>query len=132
MESDKKDLIKYRIERSKETIEDARIALGNSRLHNAENRIYYAMFYIVSALACYSDFSTSSHNKLIGWFNKNYVHAGIVPKEFGKIYRRQFESRMESDYDDYIRLEYEDVKNDYENALRFISEIEKLIFSLIE
>ena len=40
---DKDELIKYRVKRAKETAEDARIALENDRLHNAENRIYYAM-----------------------------------------------------------------------------------------
>jgi uncharacterized protein (UPF0332 family) len=48
---DKNSLINYRIQRAKETIEEARISIENNKLFNAENRIYYAIFYTVSALS---------------------------------------------------------------------------------
>jgi len=126
MEFDKDELIKYRVKRAKETAEDARIALENDRLHNAENRIYYAIFYIISALALQNDFSTSKHSQLLSWFNRNYVKTGKVNKEIGKIYKKQFENRLEGDYDDFVELNKEDVEVDYKNMLDFISEIEKL------
>jgi len=127
MEFDKDELIKYRVKRAKETAEDARIALENDRLHNAENRIYYAIFYIISALALQNDFSTSKHSQLLSWFNRNYVKTGRVNKEIGRIYKKQFENRLEGDYDDFVELNKEDVEVDYKNMLDFISEIEKLL-----
>jgi len=127
MEFDKDELIKYRVKRAKETAEDARIALENDRLHNAENRIYYAIFYIISALALQNDFSTSKHSQLLSWFNRNYVKTGIVNKEIGRIYKKQFENRLEGDYDDFVELNKEDVGAEYKNMLDFISEIEKLL-----
>jgi hypothetical protein len=39
MEQYKLDLIKYRIERSKETVEEAEIAINHNKLKLAENRI---------------------------------------------------------------------------------------------
>jgi len=121
------ELIKYRVKRAKETAEDARIALENDRLYNAENRIYYAIFYIISALSLQNNFSTSKHSQLLSWFNRNYVKTGMVSKEIGKIYKKQFENRLEGDYDDFVELIKEDVEVDYKNMLDFISEIEKLL-----
>ena len=43
MEPYKLDLLKYRIERSKETVEEAEFALNHNKLKLAENRIYYAI-----------------------------------------------------------------------------------------
>jgi len=70
MDFDKDELIKYRIERAKETIQEAELSLKNKSLHLAQNRIYYSIFYIISALALKNNFSTSKHVQLLGWFNK--------------------------------------------------------------
>lgn len=47
----REDLIRYRISRAEGTIEEAELAIKNNKLSLAENRIYYSIFYIVSA-AC--------------------------------------------------------------------------------
>ena len=73
MQLEKETLIKYRISRANETIKEAESAFNNNFLFNAENRIYYAIFYIVSALALKHGFSTSKHHQLLGWFNKEFV-----------------------------------------------------------
>jgi len=41
----KEDLIKYRIERAEEALDDAKMLLGDGRLGSALNRGYYAVFY---------------------------------------------------------------------------------------
>lgn len=61
MQVDKENLIRYRIERAKETIKEAEDDISKNFLHSAENRIYYAIFYSVLALAIKNDFSTSKH-----------------------------------------------------------------------
>ena len=127
MAYNKDELIKYRISRAKETIEDATVALENERLHSAENRIYYSIFYLVSALALKDGFSTSKHGQLLGWFNKNYVKTGIVSSSIGKIYADAFANRQESDYQDLIILKPEDVKRHYSEMLTFINNVEKIL-----
>lgn len=127
MEYSKIELVKHRIQRAKESIDDAKLAIDNNRLLNAENRIYYAIFYAVSALAVKNDFSTSKHYQLMGWFNKNFIKTKIVDEKFGKIYKRQFENRLESDYEDYVEFSIEEVKNNFESMTNFVSEIEKLL-----
>ncbi|MBI3302910.1 MAG: HEPN domain-containing protein [Deltaproteobacteria bacterium] len=43
------DLVRYRLQRARETLEDARILANASRWNPCVNRLYYACFYAVSA-----------------------------------------------------------------------------------
>jgi uncharacterized protein (UPF0332 family) len=43
MPHDKSTIIQYRMERSKETVEEAKLAIDNGKFHLAENRIYYSI-----------------------------------------------------------------------------------------
>ncbi len=97
----KEDLIRYRIKRSEGTIEEAELAIKNNKFPLAENRIYYSIFYIVSALALKYDFSTSKHSTLMGWFNQALVKTEKIDVSFGKTYARAFEKRQKADYDDF-------------------------------
>src|SRR3989339_178416 len=125
--NDINSIINIRIIKAKETIEDARIALESERFRNALNRIYYAIFYMVSALSLKNGFSTSKHKQLMGWFVKNYVSTGIIKPEFSNIYKRAYERRQESDYDDVLEFDKNQVESHFSDMLQFVSEIEKII-----
>lgn len=127
MSNRKEDIIKYRVERSRETVEEAQIAINEGHYFLAANRIYYAIFYIVNALAIKDGFKTSKHYQLLGWFNKNYVKTGMVDNKFGKIYRSAFETRMESDYDDFVQFTAEEVNTNFAEMKSFVAEIKRLI-----
>ncbi|MHB8581552.1 MAG: HEPN domain-containing protein [Ignavibacteriaceae bacterium] len=96
-------------------------------LSHAENRIYYSIFYIVSALAMQYNFSTSKHMELLGWFNKNFVFTGKVSIEMKNIYKDAFENRQESDYEDYKTFEIDEVKTHFDRMIEFVKTIEHLI-----
>jgi len=87
---DKDALIKYRKERSAESIQEAKLAIENEMLFNAENRIYYSIYYIVSALGIKNNFSTSKHSQLLGLFNINFFKTKIVSIELGKNILQRF------------------------------------------
>ena len=97
MPVDKSVLIEHRLNRAKETLEEAKLSIDNERLLLAANRIYYAVFYAVSALGLKNDFATSKHAQLLSWFNKNFIKTNIIEKRFGKFYLDAFEMRQESD-----------------------------------
>lgn len=123
----KEDLIQYRIKRAEETLGEAELAVKNDRLSLAENRIYYSIFYSVSALSLKYDFSTSKHSTLKGWFNQALVKTKKIDVSFGKTYARAFEKRQKADYDDYAAFKPEEVKADLENARKFVKEIKDFI-----
>ena len=84
-EKDREELIKYRIVRAKDSINDVQFLIENNKLTLAVNRIYYGIFYILSALALKHKFITSKHSQLLGWFNKTFVKEGIIDKKYGRL-----------------------------------------------
>ena len=122
-QQDKEALIKYRIEQAHETISEVEKLIEIDFLKTAVNRIYYGMFYCLSALALKNNFTSSKHLQLIGWFNKNFIKTGIVEAKYGRIIRNAFKNRNEGDYAPYIEFHKEDVnemKNDLEDFINRI------------
>ena len=97
-----KDLVLYRIEKSHETLEDARILRNAGRWNACVNRLYYACFYAVSALLICDNLSSSKHTGIRSLFNQHYVKTGDVPKNLARIYNDLFERRQEGDYIDFV------------------------------
>ena len=130
MEEHKKVLIDINIEKSDEAIESAEILLNNNKYISALNRIYYSMFYIVSALARKHDFITAKHTSLIGWFNKKYVHEDkIFDSSLAKFFNDSFFRRQENDYEDKNKLPLPEVIREYlSDAKDFIEAVRKEIF----
>ena len=83
--------------------------LKNNLLRGAVNRIYYAMFYMLLALALKYEFTTSKHGQLIGWFNKNFIK------------HEAFDFRQQGDYGIFTELVLEDVENKFNLMNKFIS-----------
>jgi len=68
-ENDRESLIEYRLNQAIETIELSKFLVDSEKLIIAVNRIYYGMYYALTALALKNKFETSKHGQLIGWFN---------------------------------------------------------------
>ena len=127
MPHDRDALIRYRIRRAEDTLEEAQMAYDAKHWHLAENRIYYAMFYLVHALALKEGVSISRHAQVVGWFNKTFVHAGTVEIEIGKMFQAAFEKRQEGDYDDFVTFSLEEVAKDLAQSRRFFECVNALI-----
>lgn len=83
-EAIKIEMIRYRVQRATETIDEVSSHILNNYLHTAANRIYYGIFYIVSALALKFDFQTKNHGQLMGWFNREFIKTKKFIKNFQK------------------------------------------------
>jgi len=100
MTGSKEELIKYRMQRAIDTLQDAKILADSQRWNSAINRLYYASYYAVSALLMDADLNPSTHNGVKSYFSEQFVKTNRVDKEFGKIYSQLFTWRQKSDYDD--------------------------------
>lgn len=118
---DRKNLVRYRMEQAEETVEDVRLLIENKRFRSAVNRIYYGMFYSLLAMGLEYKFQTSKHTQLIGWFNKNFVHEGIIERKYGKILNKAFNRRTQGDYDIYVEFDEDTVREMFEEMQDFIS-----------
>jgi uncharacterized protein (UPF0332 family) len=122
-------LIIYRLEQAKNTVKVIDLLIANNELSTAVNRIYNGMFYALLALALKYKFETSKHEQLIGWFNKNFIHAGKVDTKYGKILSSAYKNRKKGDYDAFIKFDIEEVKLMKSEMIDFINEIEMMIMN---
>ena len=126
-EKDRQNLIGYRLQQAKETMDDVQLLINNKRFRSAVNRIYYGMFYALMALGSANRFETSKHAQLIGWFNRNFIYEGKIDARFGRIINKAFNRRTKGDYDTFVEFEEEIVIEMYAEMNDFIDEIESYI-----
>lgn len=125
--SDIKELITHRIEKATNMIQEVEFLISNKKYSFAMNRIYYGLFYILSALGLKEGFTSSKHQQLIGWFNKNFIKTKKLNTKFGKIIHKAYDKRSKGDYDDYVIFEKEEVLESLKEMKEFISEVNKII-----
>ena len=121
------ELIKNWLYKTDKALKAVKDNLDSDNIEAAQNRLYYAMFYIVSALGQSKGFITSKHGQLIGWFNREYIKTGILPKKYGELYRNTFKYRQETDYGFNFTPDKKILETMFEEAKIFIEEIKKLI-----
>lgn len=119
--------IAYRLGRAEETLAEARLLAEAGRLLGAVNRIYYAMFYAVNALALSRGYSTASHNQLRGFFNREFVKTAVLSTELGKAYGVAYDSRTKGDYDDMATFEPDQVDRMLIDASEFLTATARLL-----
>ncbi len=123
-------LIKYRLHQASDTIDLADFLIQSGKLNVAVNRIYYGMFYALTAMALKFCFETSKHHQIIGWFNKEFIASGKTDVKFGKIIRNAYQYRTKGDYDAFIDFKVDEVEKMHSEMIEFIREIERIIQSM--
>ena len=100
-----KDLARFRIGRAFECLDEAAIMADKKHYNACVNRLYYACFYAVNALLASGGHSSAKHAGVRALFNLHFVKTEIVPRELAAVYNDLFESRQESDYQDFFVVE---------------------------
>ena len=123
MKPDIEEYIRFRTVRATETLEDARLVLDKGHLHSAVNRLYYACFYIVSALLLTEGSSSGKHSGVRSLFDRCWIKTGRLPQRMSEFYRTLFNFRQQADYADRITFSLEDVGVWSEEAEQFIRRV---------
>lgn len=120
-------LIEHRIKKAIDTIDEVDFLIRNNKLHLAVSRIYYGIFYVISAVALKFNFTTSKYQQLIGWFNKEFIASGKIDRRYGKIIHNAYKNRSSGDYDDFVEFDIENVQNSYEEMRDFIEKVRGIL-----
>lgn len=123
MSYSKEELARYRIERAKESLEEARILSETGHWNSTANRLYYACFYAALSYLVLKGFEASTHNGVKTAFNEELVKGGKIAPEFGRLYNKLFYLRQDADYRDYKDVLEQQVKpmiGDVEALVNFI------------
>lgn len=126
-DSDREILIEYRLQQAFDTLELAKFLFNSDALVIAVNRIYYGMYYSLTALALKHKFETSKHGQLIGWFNREYISTKKIDPQYGKILRNAYQNRTKGDYDAFVEFDKSAIKIMLEEMADFIKEIKKVL-----
>jgi len=121
------ELIRYRREKSRETMQDAHLLFQAGRLFSTLNRIYYALFYEVMALLLTKNLFSAKHTGIRALFNEHFIKTGKVRVEMGRFFSRMYDFRQKGDYADFVQFEEEKMKEWLASAENFINELDKVI-----
>jgi uncharacterized protein (UPF0332 family) len=124
---DRQVLIDHRIFQAKESVKAADLLKNNQQYSAAVNRIYYGMFYMVSALALRYQYNTSHHQQLIGWFNKTFIKEKLIDAKYQRMLRAAFQNRMDADYGEFVIYSEDEIQLMLDELIDFIRQIEKLL-----
>ena len=134
MEEYNRVLLRNCLTKSLEAFNDAKFNFENNRFKVTLNRIYYSIFYSVMALGYKENFITSKHKRLMGWYNKIYIHENnIFDERLMKIYQKSFNDRQEADYtvSDTSNLSRDEIELALNDAELFNNEIKKYLDKFI-
>lgn len=120
-------LVTYRLERARESLEEAKILLEQGYANTFVNRLYYACFYAVSSLLLTKELFSAKHSRIRSLFHQNFVKVGMVNTELGQLYDRLFDNRQKADYADLFRFNPDEVRYWYDEVKKFVEFIENII-----
>jgi uncharacterized protein (UPF0332 family) len=123
----KEELSKYRLERAKESIEEAKLLSEKGHWNTTASRLYYACFYSASAYLIIKGVEASTHSGIKTAFNKELISTSILAASFGILYNKLFNLRQDADYRDYRDLTEEDIGPLIRECEDLVLQIEALI-----
>jgi len=127
MKEETRTLITYRLERARESLEEANILLERGYGNTFVNRLYYACFYAVSALLLTKGLSSAKHSGTRSLFHQNFVKSGLVETELGQLYDMLFDNRQKGDYADLVRFDPNEICDWYDEAQEFVETVGTIV-----
>lgn len=107
---DIRSLVVYRLDEAHEALSDAELLLDTGRYRSAANRLYYAAFYAAVAALLTRHLEFSRHSGVIAFFDKEFIHTGILPKEYSRTLHHAFNERQQDDYMPFVEMDPDELK----------------------
>jgi uncharacterized protein (UPF0332 family) len=118
------ELLRYRLDQAYETLREAEILLGEAALRGTINRAYYAMFYALLALLATKQLGTSKHSGALSLFDREFVKAGLLPRDLSRSLRLAFNLRQTHDYKEMVEVDQPTAAGTLADAKTFVEAIE--------
>lgn len=123
MRQTKNESISYRIERSRECLEEAGILAETRHWNAVVNRLYYACFYISGALFVMKDMELDCKNDIYLEFNQKFIEKGVLDAQLGAIFLELFEIREKDDKVMVSKYDQKEITHLIANAEYFVKAI---------
>lgn len=126
-EDERSAIVSYRLQKALDTFNEAKGIASLGFWNAVANRLYYACYYISSALLIKHSLSAQTHRGVITLIGLHFIKKGLISEESGKLYARLFEVRQTGDYDDLFYLTEDDVLPLIAAANKYIDELTIII-----
>jgi len=117
---------------ARQRLHGAQLLLDGGDYRDSISRSYYAVLDAADAALIVKGFTPHSHEGSITLFGAHFVKSGLVPKDFGNLFRRIHKTRNDADYNPQIKFTRDDAERWFNQAQKFVSTIETLLPSLLE
>ena len=124
-------LAQYRIEQSRECLEDSKRSLRDGSFKTAANRSYYCIFHAMRAVLALDSFDSKKHSGIIAFFRQRYIKTGIFQPELSDMIQNAYRNRGKSDYEDFFVISKEETTEQIENAKTFLAAVEAHIKAIL-
>lgn len=78
------DVAKHHLRVTKEDLDTAKLTFKAEQFRAANNRAYYSIFHTINAVLAKEGIAFKRHKDTLSYFNKNYIHKEIFPRELGR------------------------------------------------
>jgi uncharacterized protein (UPF0332 family) len=121
------EIVKHWIEKAHRTLETAKYDLKGDFVESSLDRLYYAAFYIVLAYLTLKKERFKKHSGVKSFFFRKIIKAGLLDKNYGKLYNRLYYLREEADYTPNPSFEKEEIEILIKETEDFIEKMEFII-----
>lgn len=131
-DKNKTDLCVYRLEKAYECLKSAELLKDSADYMSSANRSYYSIFHAMRAIMALDGEDRKKHSGVVAYFLENYIKSGVFDKEYSYIIKNAFQTRQESDYEDFCIISKQEVSEQIENAKKLIKAVDDYIKQIID
>ena len=124
---DIKAIVFYRKQKAYATLQEAEEMIQTAHWNLAIQRLYYAAFYMASALLVKNKISAQTHNGVVAQLGMHFITTGKLDKPEGRLYSRLLQNRITGDYNDFFDFTEEDAKELLEPTQKLVKKLDLLI-----
>ncbi len=119
--SRKKEAIKAKLKKSAAFLAEANVLYQNKLYNTLINRLYYSCFHARKALLLTKDLVSKTHSGVVALLNEHYVKQNSFSATHAAFFKSLMNQRVQSDYDDIIITDYDQVSELIQPSRNYVS-----------
>ena len=127
-DEEKRDLIRYRIERAFRVFKEAEDNAKLGHWNLAGNRLYYSVFHMCQALLLNEGETPRRHASMIHKIGLDFIKTGKLDRQYGRLISRLYELRQSGDYDDKYDATEEEIVPYFKQVKELLDKMKELVF----
>lgn len=103
-------IVNYRIESAQKALAEAKAIAGMGFWNIVATRLYYCLYYAATSLLISKQIAVHTHGGMLTLMNQHFVQNGQLSKDEGRLLKKMFTLRQESDYEDFVEVTEDEIR----------------------